>query len=225
MAGGRVLFGQAPQRGKQGVAEDGADDDAFELAVQAASTSGSGSASPPCLRTSRAQSQPKGATHEHPARYPRRPAAGRVPREVPAAMAMAGATAIELAARLRRRDTAVTRAGTRVLLEGSRQRLTSQRAERELGVTFRPLHQTIGDEAAWYRGHGMLPAGPERPKAGAVIRLRPPAHSGDNGGSSRRQVLRQPGERRGIAGSLGGPRRIQAWRDHRRGGKNPARSE
>ena len=94
-------------------------------------------------------------------------AGGRALREVPAAIAMAGATAIELAARLRRRDTAVTRAGTRVLLEGNRQHLTSQRAERELGVTFRPLDQTIGDEAAWYRGHGMLPAGPRRPKAGA----------------------------------------------------------
>jgi len=94
------------------------------------------------------------------------------PREVPAAMAMAGATVMELAARLRRRNPAATRAGTRVLLEGSRQRLTSQRAERELGVTFRPLQATIGDEADWYRSHGTLPAsrnrppGSERPKAG-----------------------------------------------------------
>jgi nucleoside-diphosphate-sugar epimerase len=94
------------------------------------------------------------------------------PGEVPAAMAMAGATVMELAARLRHRNPAATRAGTRVLLEGNRQRLTSQRAERELGVTFRPLHATVGDEAAWYRAHGTLPAsrnrppGSERPKAG-----------------------------------------------------------
>jgi len=52
-------------------------------------------------------------------------AGGRAPREVPAAMAVAGATAIELDARRRRRDTAVTRAGTRVLLEDNRQRLSS----------------------------------------------------------------------------------------------------
>ena len=84
-------------------------------------------------------------------------AGGRAPREVPAAMAMAGATAMELAARLRHRDPAATRAGTRVLLEGGRQHLTSQRAERELGVTFRPLERTLNDEAAWYRAHGMLP--------------------------------------------------------------------
>lgn len=81
----------------------------------------------------------------------------RPPREVPAATAMAGAAALELSARLRRRDPAATRAGTRVLLEGSRQHLTAQRAERELGATFRSLSQTIADEAAWYRGNGMLP--------------------------------------------------------------------
>jgi nucleoside-diphosphate-sugar epimerase len=77
--------------------------------------------------------------------------------KVPAATAMAGAAALELSARLRRRDPAVTRAGTRVLLEGSRQHLTAQRAERELGATFRSLGRTIADEAAWYRSNGMLP--------------------------------------------------------------------
>ncbi len=101
-------------------------------------------------------------------------AGGRAPREVPAAIAMAGATVIELTARLVRRDPAVTRAGTRVLLEGDTQYLTSRRAERELGVTFRPLEATITDEAAWYRSHGTLPiprdqaASTERAKAGTV---------------------------------------------------------
>jgi nucleoside-diphosphate-sugar epimerase len=80
------------------------------------------------------------------------------PRPVPAAMAMTGATVMEFAARLRHGDPAATRSGTRVLLEGDQQRLTSRRAERELGVTFRPLEQTIGDEADWYRNHGMLAA-------------------------------------------------------------------
>jgi nucleoside-diphosphate-sugar epimerase len=88
----------------------------------------------------------------------------RAPRQVPAAMAMTGATVMELAARLRHRDPAATRAGTRVLLEGDRQHLTSQRAERELGVTFRPLEQIISDEADWYRSHGMLAARGREPK-------------------------------------------------------------
>jgi hypothetical protein len=89
-------------------------------------------------------------------------------------MALAGATAIELTARLVRRDPAVTRAGTRVLLEGNTQHLDSQRAVRELGVTFRPLEATITDEAAWYRSHGTLPiprdhaSSTERTKAGTA---------------------------------------------------------
>jgi len=101
-------------------------------------------------------------------------AGGRAPREVPAAIALVGATAMEFTARLVRRDPAVTRAGTRVLLEGNTQHLDSQRAERELGVTFRPLEATITDEAAWYRSHGALPiprdraSSTERTKAGAA---------------------------------------------------------
>jgi hypothetical protein len=59
---------------------------------------------------------------------------------------MAGPAGLELAAWPRRREPAATRAGTRVLLESNRQHLTSQRAERELGVTFRSLAQTIADE-------------------------------------------------------------------------------
>jgi len=127
---------------------------------------------------------------------------GSAPREVPAAMAMAGATTMELAARLRHRDTAVTRAGTRVLLEGSRQHLTSRRAERELGVTFRPLSQTIADEAAWYYAHGMLAAKPGHPARSADAKLWPAGHSSDNRGSTR--CGRGPGGRG--AGSLRGHR-------------------
>jgi hypothetical protein len=87
---------------------------------------------------------------------------------------MAGATAIELTARLLRRDPAVTRAGIRVLLEGNTQHLDSQRAERALGVAFCPLEAPITDEAAWYRSHGTLPiprdhaSSTERTKAGAA---------------------------------------------------------
>jgi len=92
-------------------------------------------------------------------------AGAQPPRAVPAALAMAGSAGLELAAWPRRREPAATRAGTRVLLESNRQHLSSQRAERELGVTFRSLAQTIADEAAWYRNHGMLP--PDLPLAPA----------------------------------------------------------
>jgi hypothetical protein len=96
------------------------------------------------------------------------------PRQVTAALAMAGSAVIELAARLRRRQPAVTRAGTQVLLEGDHQHLTTRRAERELAVTYRPLAQTIADETAWYRGHGMLPPGQHSPCGDRRLRAATP---------------------------------------------------
>ncbi|MBO0786854.1 MAG: hypothetical protein J2P33_12360 [Actinobacteria bacterium] len=60
-------------------------------------------------------------------------------------------------ARLRRRNPVATRDGVRALLEGNRRRVSSAWAQRELGVTFRPLQETISDEAAWYREQGVLP--------------------------------------------------------------------
>ncbi|MDT0320055.1 NAD-dependent epimerase/dehydratase family protein [Streptomyces millisiae] len=78
------------------------------------------------------------------------------PREVPAGAAFAFATVLELSARLRRQPPIATREGVRVLLDGNRTRITSARAERELGVSFRPLTQTFADEAAWYRAAGIL---------------------------------------------------------------------
>jgi dihydroflavonol-4-reductase len=80
------------------------------------------------------------------------------PRTVPARVALAGATVLELQARLFRRPPVATRNGVRVLLEGDGRRLSSARAERDLGVTFRPLETTLEDEATWYREHQMLPA-------------------------------------------------------------------
>jgi hypothetical protein len=71
----------------------------------------------------------------------------RSPRQVPAAAAMAGATVIELTARLRHRDPAVTRAGTASCSKATGSACPPA-AERELGATF-PLAQTITDEAAW----------------------------------------------------------------------------
>ncbi|WP_433133752.1 NAD-dependent epimerase/dehydratase family protein [Micromonospora sp. CA-240977] len=79
------------------------------------------------------------------------------PRSVPAPVAMTFATLLEFSARLRRRPPIATRAGVRVLVEGNRARYSSQRAVRELGVSFRPLADTLADEAAWYRAHGLLP--------------------------------------------------------------------
>lgn len=79
------------------------------------------------------------------------------PREIPAGLALTFATLLETQARLRRRPPVATREGVRVLLDGTRTRISSARAERELGVVFRPLEQTLADEAEWFRGAGLLP--------------------------------------------------------------------
>lgn len=79
------------------------------------------------------------------------------PRTIPVAAALAFATALELEAKLRRRPPVATRTGVKVLVEGHRARYSSARAEQELGVRFRPLLDTLTDEAAWYRAQGQLP--------------------------------------------------------------------
>jgi dihydroflavonol-4-reductase len=79
------------------------------------------------------------------------------PRQVPARAALMVATALEAQARLRGRPPVATRAGVEVLMEGTRRHVSSARAQRELGVSFRPLEETLGDEADWYRADGAIP--------------------------------------------------------------------
>ncbi|MEW2121764.1 NAD-dependent epimerase/dehydratase family protein [Streptomyces sp. NPDC005474] len=78
------------------------------------------------------------------------------PRQVPARAAIAFATVLETKAKLRGTPPVATREGVRALLDGDRTRITSARAQRELGVTFRPLAQTLADTAAWYQRAGLL---------------------------------------------------------------------
>ncbi|GGN59982.1 dihydroflavonol-4-reductase [Streptomyces albiflavescens] len=78
------------------------------------------------------------------------------PREVPAHLALAVAAVLEATARLRGRTPPATREGVRALLEGNRRRVSSSRAVSELGVTFRPLHRTLHDQADWHRAYQHL---------------------------------------------------------------------
>ena len=84
--------------------------------------------------------------------------ADRVPRELPAAAAMTAAAALEWQARLRGKPPVATRTGMRVLMEGTHRRVVSARARSELDVVFRPLEQTLADQAAWHRDRGQLAA-------------------------------------------------------------------
>lgn len=81
---------------------------------------------------------------------------GPTPRTVPVRAALILATVLELEAKLRRRPPIATRTGVKVLVEGHRARYSSARAEQELVVRFRPLLDTLTDEAAWYRAQGQL---------------------------------------------------------------------
>ncbi|UUU23961.1 NAD-dependent epimerase/dehydratase family protein [Streptomyces sp. DSM 40750] len=83
---------------------------------------------------------------------------GAVPRRLPAHTAMALASVLEWQAKVRRKEPVATRTGMRVLLEGDRRRVSSARAVRELDIGFRPLEQTIADQAAWHRARRQLPA-------------------------------------------------------------------
>lgn len=74
-------------------------------------------------------------------------------RRLPHALVMAYAWGAELFGRLTGREVLVTREGVRAL--HAKLRWTSGKAERELGVTFRPLEETLRDVVAWYRAHPL----------------------------------------------------------------------
>jgi nucleoside-diphosphate-sugar epimerase len=78
------------------------------------------------------------------------------PRVVAPRVALAASGMVQLADRLRGRPPLVTPRGTRVLIAGDRQHISSARAQTELGVTFRPITDTLTDEAQWFRRHGRL---------------------------------------------------------------------
>jgi len=70
---------------------------------------------------------------------------------VPYRMALLMAYASEAMARLRGNDTLITVQGVRTLQD--RATLSSARAVRELGATFRPVEDTLRDTVAWYRAN------------------------------------------------------------------------
>lgn len=68
---------------------------------------------------------------------------------VPGALALGVAAVSEAVARVTGRPTVVTREGVRTVLDP--RTVSSARAERELGVTFRPLAETVTDTVTWIR--------------------------------------------------------------------------
>ena len=79
------------------------------------------------------------------------------PWRIPVPLMLLLAVANEGYARLTGRPVLISLGSTRLLLrEKDRRRFDSSRSERELGVVFRPLEETLVDEIAWYRRNGWL---------------------------------------------------------------------
>jgi dihydroflavonol-4-reductase len=79
------------------------------------------------------------------------------PRRLPYPLVALAARAGDIYGRLTGRDVGLTTAATRSLRPS--RRTDSSKAVGELGVTFRPLEETIRDELAWFVEHGYLDAG------------------------------------------------------------------
>jgi dihydroflavonol-4-reductase len=80
-------------------------------------------------------------------------------RRIPAALLYVIAAVSEIVARTTNKPALLSWAAVRVMMqERERSRFNHAKSERELGVTFRPVEETLADEIAWFRTHGLLPA-------------------------------------------------------------------
>ncbi|MBX3493892.1 MAG: SDR family oxidoreductase, partial [Parvibaculum sp.] len=79
-------------------------------------------------------------------------------RKMSKAMLVASAAISELYARTTRKPARLSWASARLMIgEGTRPIFDHGKSERELGVSFRPMEETLSDEIAWYRANGWLP--------------------------------------------------------------------
>ncbi|NRR33950.1 SDR family oxidoreductase [Oxalobacteraceae bacterium] len=78
-------------------------------------------------------------------------------RALPMALLYLLAAAQELYARISGQPILLSLATVRLMArEAGRSHFNHARSERELGLTFRPLEQTLADTVAWYRSHGWF---------------------------------------------------------------------
>lgn len=87
-------------------------------------------------------------------------------RGIPAAALWLIAGVQEAVARLTGRPALLSLAAVRNMRrEFDRSRFDPAKSREVLGLSFRPMEETIAAEVAWYRDNGMLPAAPGRPGA------------------------------------------------------------
>jgi len=75
---------------------------------------------------------------------------------IPYPLAISVAWVSETIARLRNQPTLMTVNGIRTMQ--NHWLISSAKAERELNVTFRSLHDTLRDEVNWFRSNEKVPA-------------------------------------------------------------------
>jgi dihydroflavonol-4-reductase len=80
----------------------------------------------------------------------------RPPRMVPSPVVGAAVTAVALTARVRGQVPVVCKESLQTLLHGHR--YDGTRAVRELGLTYRPVEETLGRTARWLVDQGLVPA-------------------------------------------------------------------
>jgi dihydroflavonol-4-reductase len=86
------------------------------------------------------------------------------PRLLPPRVAVGTAQAIELASRARKRKPPLCREMVRTMLHGHR--YDGTRAERELGLHYRPIRETFAATIEWALGAGLIRRElPSRPPA------------------------------------------------------------
>lgn len=77
-------------------------------------------------------------------------------RHIPTGLLLIFAGLSELYGRVTGKDVLITREGVQTMLD--KQKVSSAKAMRELGVKFRPLTETLSDELAFYAAAGKIPA-------------------------------------------------------------------
>jgi dihydroflavonol-4-reductase len=76
---------------------------------------------------------------------------------VPAAALLVVAATSELWAKISSKPVLLSMATVRLMLrEAGRTHFNPAKSERELGLTFRRVEETLADEVAWYRANGWL---------------------------------------------------------------------
>lgn len=79
-------------------------------------------------------------------------------RAIPAAVLYALAAVSELRARATGKPALLSWASVAIIMqERERSRFDHAKSRAELGLTFRPIDETLRDEIAWFRANGMLP--------------------------------------------------------------------